>query len=76
MKTFLIKVQSSTRIISSSSNLKKSNQIKIYISRWALLESDALSLKESVIFWEIKDTKSKVKQDLPYMRTTVTMKNA
>jgi hypothetical protein len=76
MKTFLIKVQSSTRTISSRSNLKTSSQIKIYISRWALLESDALSLKESVIFWEIKDTKSKVKRDLPYMRTTVTMKNA
>ena len=76
MKTFLIKVQSSTRIISSSSNLKTSNQIKIYISHWALLESDALSLKESAIFWEIKDAKSKMKRDLPYMRTTVTTKNA
>jgi hypothetical protein len=76
MKIFLIKVQSFTRIISSRRNLKTSNQIKIYINHWALLESDALSLKESVIFWEIKDTKSKVKQDLPYMRTTVTMKNA
>jgi hypothetical protein len=76
MKTFLIKVQSSTRTISSRSNLKTSNQIKIYINHWALLESDALSLKESVIFWEIKDTKSKVKRDLPYLRTTVTMKNA